>query len=293
MSVTVSHRGGPPARIAARAAWAVSDGLAAAERLLTKLRHDTTAMAMTLGAPVVLVLVFGYIFGSAIAVPGRGNYREYLVPGLFVMIAANIIPSMVTMARDAGRGVVDRFRSLPITRAAVPFGQATATALYGLANFVLMGLCGLVVGWRIHRGAGDALIALGLLVAFQIAMTWVGMYLGLLVGSEETAAQASILIFPVTGLSNVFVPTSGMPAWLRLIADWTGQRPGYRGAAPVRQPVRPGQWGVAAGAPGRRVPGVDRAAAGRLRPAVHHPLRPPVKGSSPGTKTLHHGINLV
>jgi len=220
MSATVSHRGGPPARIAARAAWAVSDGLAAAERLLTKLRHDTTAMAMTLGAPVILVLVFGYIFGSAIAVPGRGNYREYLVPGLFVMIAANIIPSMVTMARDAGRGVVDRFRSLPITRAAVPFGQATATALYGLANFVLMGLCGLVVGWRIHRGAGDALIALGLLVAFQIAMTWVGMYLGLLVGSEETAAQASILIFPVTGLSNVFVPTSGMPAWLRLIADW-------------------------------------------------------------------------
>jgi ABC-2 type transport system permease protein len=136
------------------------------------------------------------------------------------MIAANITPSMVTMARDADRGVVDRFRSLPITRAAVPFGQATATAVYGVANFVLMGLCGLVVGWRIHNGAGDALAALGLLVAFQIAMTWVGMYLGLLVGSEETAAQASILIFPVVGLSNVFVPTSGMPAWLRLIADW-------------------------------------------------------------------------
>ncbi len=205
---------------AARARGAVTDGLAAAERLLTKLRHDSTAVALTLGAPVIMVLVFGYIFGSAISVPGGASYREYLVPGLFVTIAANIVPSMVTMARDAGRGVVDRFRSLPITRAAVAFGQATATALYGLVNFVLMGLCGLAVGWRIHRGAGDALAALGLLVAFQVALTWVGMYLGLLIGNEETASQASILIFPVTGLSNVFVPTSGMPAWLRLIADW-------------------------------------------------------------------------
>jgi ABC-2 type transport system permease protein len=83
-----------------------------------------------------------------------------------------------------------------------------------------MALCGLAVGWRIENGAGNALAALGLLVAFQIAITWVGMYLGLVLGREETAAQASILIFPVTGLSNVFVPTSGMPTWLRTIADW-------------------------------------------------------------------------
>jgi ABC-2 type transport system permease protein len=83
-----------------------------------------------------------------------------------------------------------------------------------------MALCGLVVGWRIQRGAGDAVAALALLVAFQVAATWVGMYLGLLIGREEAAAQASILIFPVTMVSNVFVPTSGMPGWLRLIADW-------------------------------------------------------------------------
>lgn len=208
------------AHAAARARWALSDGLAAAERLLTKLRHDQTAMAMTIGAPVGLVVFFGYIFGSAITVPGHENYRAYLVPGLFVMTAANIIPAMVTMARDSTRGVVERFRSLPISRAAVPFGQSAANALYGLVGFVLMAACGLAVGWRIDRGSYHALAALGLLVAFSFAMTWVGMYLGLLVGSEETAAQASILILPVTSLSNVFVPTSGMPGWLRLIADW-------------------------------------------------------------------------
>jgi ABC-2 type transport system permease protein len=198
---------------------AITDGLAAAERLLTKLRHDPAAIVTTVGAPVVMVLIFGYIFGSAIAVPGS-DYRAFLIPGLYATIAANILPSMVAMARDSSRGVVDRFRSLPITRAAIPFGHAAATAVYGLASFVLMGLCGLAVGWRLHRGAGDALAALALLLAFQFAATWVGMYLGLVIGKEETAAQASILIFPVTTLSNVFVPTSGMPAWLRTIADW-------------------------------------------------------------------------
>jgi len=198
---------------------ALADGSAAAERVLTKLRHDPAAIGITLGAPVVLVLIFGYIFGSAISVPG-GAYREFLVPGLFATIAANITPAMVTMARDSTRGVVDRFRSLPISRAAVPFGQAAATAVYGLISFVLMALCGLAVGWRIHGGAADTAAALGLLLAFQVAATWVGMYLGLLIGKEDTAAQASILVFPVTTVSNVFVPTSGMPAWLRVIADW-------------------------------------------------------------------------
>jgi ABC-2 type transport system permease protein len=196
-----------------------ADGAAAAERQLRRLRHDPSAIALTLGAPVVLVIIFGYIFGSAISVPG-GDYREFLLPGLFATIAVNILPSMIAMARDSSRGVVDRFRSLPIARSAVPFGQAAATTLYGLGSFVLMGLCGLAVGWRIERGAGYAVAALALVVGFQFAATWVGMYLGLVIGNEEAASQASILVFPVTMLSNVFVPTSGMPAWLRVIADW-------------------------------------------------------------------------
>jgi ABC-2 type transport system permease protein len=198
----------------------VTDGAAAAERQLIRLRHDPSGIALTLGAPVVLVVIFGYIFGSAISVPGGGNYREFLIPGLFATFAVNILPSMITMARDSGRGAVDRFRSLPIARTAVPFGQAAAITLYGLASFVLMGLCGLAVGWRIERGAGYALAALALVAGCQFTATWVGMYLGLLFGNEQAAAQASILVFPVTMLSNVYVPTSGMPAWLRTIADW-------------------------------------------------------------------------
>jgi ABC-2 type transport system permease protein len=197
----------------------VLESLAAGQRLLTKLRHDPTSIVLTLAAPVVLVLVFGYIFGSAIAVPGSTNYREFLVPGLFASIATNIVPSMVSTARDSSRGVVDRFRSLPITRVAVPLGQAGATSVYALLNFVLMALCGLAVGWRFHRGIGAALTALGLLLLFQLAITWVGMFVGLWLGNEEAAAQLSILALPVAMMSNIFVPTSGMPGWLRFIAD--------------------------------------------------------------------------
>lgn len=196
------------------------DAAQASERQLTRLRHDPSAIGLTLGAPVVLVIIFGYIFGSAIAVPGGGNYREFLLPGLFATTAVNVLPSMVAMARDSSRGALDRFRSLPIARMAVPFGQAAATTIYGFGSFVLMGLCGLAVGWRIERGAGYAIGALALIMAFQFAATWVGMYLGLILASEEAAGQASILTFPVTMLSNVFVPTSGMPVWLRAIADW-------------------------------------------------------------------------
>jgi len=198
---------------------ALTDGAAAAERQLSRLRHDPGAIALTLGAPVVLVVLFGYILGSAISVPG-GDYRAFLLPGLFATTAVNVLPSMIGMARDSGRGVVDRFRSLPIARTAVPFGQAAATTLYGMGSFVLMALCGLAVGWRIDRGAGYAIGALALAAGFQFAATWVGMYLGLVIGKEETASQVSVLVFPVTMLSNAFVPTSGMPAWLRAIADW-------------------------------------------------------------------------
>jgi ABC-2 type transport system permease protein len=209
----------PPAGWAGRARWAVSDGVVAALRILLKLRHDPAGLVLTVAAPVAMVLIFGYVFGSAIQVPGGGDYREYLVPGLLTTTAFNVLPSMIQMARDTTRGVVDRFRSMPVARVAVPLGQAVATSAYGVVSFAFMAVCGLIVGWRAHRGLGLALAALGLLVAFQFAMTWVGMWLGLVIGKEETAAQASILVFPVTMISNVFVPTDGMPAWLRTIAD--------------------------------------------------------------------------
>jgi ABC-2 type transport system permease protein len=182
---------------------------------------------------------------------------------------------MVAVARDSARGVVDRFRSLPISRAALPFGQVAATAACGLVSFVLMGLCGLAVGWGIHRSAGDALGALALLVAFQFAATWVGIYLGLVIGNEQTAAQASILVFPVTMLSNIFVPTGGMPA---------GCARSPTGTRSARWPPRPGSCSATRPGP-PTAPGRSSTPSSRLWPGrrscspssspLHRPLRPP------------------
>ncbi len=202
----------------------VTDALAAAERLVITVRRDPASLVLLLAAPAVLVLIFGYIFGAAIQLPGSAtgsaDYREFLIPGLLVTMAFNILPSMVSIARDTDRGIVDRFRSLPISRSAIPAGQAIATSLYAVAGFAVMMLCGLAVGWRIRDGLIRALAAMVLLVLFQFAMTWVGMYLGQLLGTEEAAGQASILVLPLGMVSNVFVPTSGMPTWLRFVADW-------------------------------------------------------------------------
>lgn len=200
--------------------FGLTEALVAAERLLIKARHQPASLLATVGVPVAMVLIFGYIFGSAITVPGGADYREYLIPGLFVFVAANLMSPMVTMAQDRQRGFVDRLRSMPITRAAIPAGQATATAIYGLWSFLFMALCGLAVGWRIHAGALNAVLAFALLLAFLVAMTWVGMYLGLVIGNQETAAQVGILVFPAAMVSNIFVPTSQMVPWLRVVADW-------------------------------------------------------------------------
>ena len=205
----------------------VTDALAAAERLIITVRRDPASLILLVAAPAVLVLIFGYIFGAAIQLPGAeagsgsAGYREFLIPGLLVTTAFNIIPSMVSIARDTDRGIVDRFRSLPISRSAVPAGQAIATGVYSLAGFGVMMLCGLAVGWRIRDGLMNALAAVALLVLFQFAMTWVGLYLGLVIGREEAAAQSSILVLPIGMVSNVFVPTTGMPFWLRFLADWS------------------------------------------------------------------------
>jgi ABC-2 type transport system permease protein len=170
--------------------------------------------------PVIFTLLFAYVFGSAISVPG-GNYREYLMPGLFAMSAfTGVIATTVIVAGDAAKGVMDRFRSMPVARLAVPFGQTGADVVTGTVALAIMVGCGLAVGWRPHASAAGMLAAAGLLILMRYAVSWVGVFIGLSVPNEETADQIVPLIFPVTMISNTFVPTEHMPTWLRVIADW-------------------------------------------------------------------------
>lgn len=190
-------------------------------RDLGHIRYAPSQLVGALVFPAIMVVLFGYVFGSAIPVPGGGDYREYLMPGLFVMTSVTgIMATLTIVAGDISRGVMDRFRSMPMARSAVPFGQTGAYAVQAVVSFVIMVGMGLVVGWRAHNGLPAALAAFGLLLLFSYALTWVGVFLGLLVKNEETADQMVPLVFPVTMISNTFVPTAGMPGWLRTIADW-------------------------------------------------------------------------
>lgn len=201
--------------------WAVSDGWTIACRDFGHLRRSPSQFVVALIIPATMVVLFGYVFGSAIVVPGGGNYREYLMPGLYGMTTVTgVMGTALTAASDSARGVMDRFRSMPMARSAVPFGRTIADLCTGIMGMVIMAGCGLAVGWRFHHGWLSALGAFTLLVLLRYAVSWVGMYLGLAVRNEETAYQVVPLIFPLTMISNTFVPTESMPTWLRVVADW-------------------------------------------------------------------------
>jgi ABC-2 type transport system permease protein len=201
-------------------AWTVRDGWALTARELVKVRHEPGQLIGTVLFPGFMVLMFGYIFGSAIDVPGGGNYREFLMPGLFAMTAVvGVMPSALLMSKDAAAGVVDRFRAMPISRGVVPFGRTLADLLTGTIGTLVMVVVGLAVGWRARHGLADAAAAVGLIIALRYALSWAGVALGLSV-TPETADSFVPLVFPATMLSNGFVPTAGMPAALRTIADW-------------------------------------------------------------------------
>jgi ABC-2 type transport system permease protein len=205
-----------------RLCWAVSDSLVLTWRSLARIaREPETLMDVTV-QPLMFVLLFAYVFGGAIGLPGGGSYHEYLIGGMFGMGIAGSAPgTAVALVADMKEGIIDRFRSLPMSRAAVLIGRTTADLLTQVIGALVIAMAGLAVGWRIHTGPADALTAFGLALLFGYAFTWAGVCLGMVLRSVEAAQQLGFILFiPLTFISNAFVPTRGMPAWLRVIADW-------------------------------------------------------------------------
>lgn len=209
-----------PSRRKRRPLQDLADGWTIVRRDLAHLRYNPAQLLGELLFPAIMVVLFGYIFGSAIAAPGD-NYRGYLMPGLFAFVVANAIGTTTLItADDTARGIMDRFRSMPIARSAVPFGRTGAGLANGILNLTVLVGAGLAVGWRAHNGYAETAAAFGLLLLMRYALSWLGVYLGLLVGSPETADALVPLSFPIAMVSNAFVPTAGMPGWLREIANW-------------------------------------------------------------------------
>ncbi len=202
---------------------ALGDVWVVARRSLLHMRREPEALADATIQPVMFVLLFAYVFGGAIDVPGGGDYKEFLMGGIFAQTIAfgGTFGVAAGIAADRTNGAMDRFRSLPMWRGSVLAGHALANLVKNLLPLLLMSLCGLVVGWRIRTGFVDAVQAYGLLIVFTFAMIWVGVLLGSLLSSVEAVqGVVFVTIFPITFIASTFVPTSTLPGVLRTFAEW-------------------------------------------------------------------------
>ena len=202
--------------------WTVSDCLVMTRRYLLNALRMPDVLMFTMMQPLLFVLLFSYVFGNAIPLPDGGSYREYVIVGIFVQTVA--FAGMTTgagLADELGKGLVDRFRSLPMTSAAVLVGRTVSDVARNALTILLMVGLALLVGWRTHSSPLDVLAGFALLLLFAFVMSWVGTVLGLVVPKPEAAISASMgVVFPVVWLSNAFVPVDGMLPWMQTVTTW-------------------------------------------------------------------------
>ncbi len=202
--------------------WLASDSFTIIRRNLTQIRRVPEKLLDVTIQPIMFVVLFGFVFGGAINVPDGIDYRSFLMAGIFTQsIAFLAVGTAVGMTEDMKTGVMDRFRSLPISRAAVLFGRTFSDLIQSALGATVLGVTGAVVGWRIHESFISAVAGFGVLLLFGFAMSWIGILLGLVVRTSEGAQGVGFMaIFPLTFASNAFVPTDSMPKYLRIFAEW-------------------------------------------------------------------------
>jgi ABC transporter DrrB family efflux protein len=199
----------------------VSDSLTITRRNLIKVRRVPDLIVFATLSPIMFVLLFRYVFGSAIPIQGI-SYAEFLLPGIFAQTV--VFGSTITgasLAEDLQKGLIDRFRSLPMARSAVLVGRTLSDVVLNVVTIAVMVGTGLIVGWRVHTSPLEVAAGVLILLLFAFAMSWVMALVGLLVRTPEVVNNASfIVIFPLTFIANTFVPTNNFPTVLRVIADW-------------------------------------------------------------------------
>ena len=172
--------------------------------------------------PIMFVLLFAFVFGASITNTGGASYREFLLPGIqaqTIVFSAFVVASGITA--DIEKGIIDRFRSLPISRSSVLIGRSVASLIHSSIGVFVMALTGLAIGWRIRGSAAEAVLAFALVLVVGFGMIWFGILVGSLMRSVEAVNGVMFtLLFPMTFLANTFVPTEPMPRWLRTIAEW-------------------------------------------------------------------------
>jgi ABC-2 type transport system permease protein len=202
-------------------AFAVADGAVVAKRNLIKIKRVPELIVWSTISPMMFVVLFAYVFGSSIKIPGT-TYKEYLIAGIFVQTM--MFGSTFTgagLADDMTKGIIDRFRSLPISRSAVLVGRTVSDVVFNAESTLVMAITGLIVGWRIRTSPLEAVGGFALLLLFAYAISWIMAFVGLRVSSPEIVQNVSfIFIFPLTFVANTFVRSDLLPGPLQTFAEW-------------------------------------------------------------------------
>jgi ABC-2 type transport system permease protein/oleandomycin transport system permease protein len=208
--------------VAGKVRWMVSDTLTLTRRNLLALTRIPEALFFATIQPIMFVLLFRYVFGGAIKVPGGLPYVDYLMPGIFVQtVAFGAVSTSIGLAEDLQKGLIERFRALPMSRGAVLTGRTSADTVRNVFVVIIMTIVGLLVGFRPTTSVVSYIAALGLILLFAYALSWGFAVIGLSAPNSETAQVMSFpLLFPLTFVSAAFVPVQSMPSWLQGFATY-------------------------------------------------------------------------
>jgi ABC-2 type transport system permease protein len=200
----------------------ITDALVITKRQLLQLSRVPEVLIFSTIQPVMFVLLFRYVFGGSIETGQPGGYVQLLMPGIFVQTVAFTLAATASgLAEDMKKGLIDRFRSLPISRSALIVGRTLGDSLLNIVVLAVMGMAGYLVGWRPTSGLLNVALAFLFLLFFGYALSWVGIYIGLSARDARVVQNVSFLVtFPLTFLSNAFAPTTGMPRPLQYVAEW-------------------------------------------------------------------------
>ncbi|MCI3932170.1 ABC transporter permease [Streptomyces sp. AN091965] len=219
MSTSTSTSTRPGAGAGTAVGWALADSWTMTRRELAHWARQPVQVVVGLAFPVMLLLMFNYLIGGGKGV--EGDYVEFLVPGMFALtMVFGLDATMVAVTGDLNKGVVDRFRSMPMTNGAVLVGRSVADMFQSFASLLVMMGVGLAIGWRWHGSLGGAAGAVGLLLLLRFAMLWLGIYLAMVAGRPELVVAVQILVWPVGFFSNAFTVPGSMPDWLGAAVEW-------------------------------------------------------------------------
>lgn len=207
----------------ARLAWTLRDGYVVSVRNMHHFLRQPQLLLFSTIQPIMFVLLFSYVFGGAISgsLPEGVSYKDFLLPGIFVQSTAfRATQTAIGLSEDMKRGVIDRFRSMPMARSAVLAGRTLADLARTIFVIVLMTAVGYAIGFRFEEGPLEAIASILVVAAFGFALSWIFVYVGLIAKGPEAAQSAGfVAIFPLVFASSIFVPVDTMPSWLQSIAD--------------------------------------------------------------------------